>query len=140
MEWKGAHLRYGQTERWDGTSWEPSASCCNQATHVQAHCITMVSSVMPGFLLLLSLPALLSTPSTAHCLPHAGLDFRVGQFRSLAAEQPQLHYGMSAQTLGWEQTGVPTTDEVLGVHTYFLPSSLPPPPNWAMIISCLLPG
>lgn len=61
MEWKGAHLRYGQSERWDGTSWEPSASRCTQATVLQVQCMTMVSSVMPGFLLLLSLPVLLST-------------------------------------------------------------------------------
>lgn len=69
--------------------------------------MTMVSSVTYGFLFLLSLPALLSKqPSAAHSLPHAELDFRAGQFRSLTAEQPWLHFRVSAQTLDWQQVGV----------------------------------
>ena len=34
LEWKGAHLKYGKSARWGGVSWEPSASCCAQATLV----------------------------------------------------------------------------------------------------------
>jgi hypothetical protein len=67
----------------------------------------MVSSVAYGLLFLLSLSALLSKQlSAAHSLPHAGLDFRAPQFRSVTAEQPWLHFGVNAQTLGWDQTEV----------------------------------
>lgn len=59
--------------------------------------MTMVSSITYSFLFLLSLPALLSKqPSATHSLPHAGSDFRAGQFRSLAAERPWLYFGVSA--------------------------------------------
>lgn len=53
------------------------------------------------FPILLSLSALLSKqPSAAPSLLHAGPDFRADLFRSLTAELPWLHLGVSAQTLG----------------------------------------